>query len=84
MEQGVDRALNDAVDVPVLVPVLNEERHIMQSVAATQRQRFTGRIEPLFVDGGSSDRTRDYSSHLRPWMIASASSITPGGRRRAV
>jgi succinoglycan biosynthesis protein ExoA len=42
----------------VLVPVLNEERHIAATVAAMQRQRFDGRLEFLLVDGGSEDRTR--------------------------
>lgn len=60
----MDPPLNDAVDVSVLVPVLNEERHIRQSVAAMQRQRSAGRIELLFVDGGSSDQTREILESL--------------------
>jgi succinoglycan biosynthesis protein ExoA len=47
------------VDVSVLVPVLNEERHIRQTVAAMQAQRFDGTIELLFADGGCEDRTRE-------------------------
>jgi succinoglycan biosynthesis protein ExoA len=47
------------VDVSVLVPVLNEERHIRETVAAMRAQRFNGRIELLFADGGSEDRTRE-------------------------
>jgi succinoglycan biosynthesis protein ExoA len=46
------------VDASVLVPVLNEERHIRETVAAMQRQRFDGTIEFLFMDGRSEDRTR--------------------------
>jgi succinoglycan biosynthesis protein ExoA len=60
----MDPKLTDAADVSVLVPVLNEERYIAQSVAAMQRQRFPGRIELLFVDGGSSDRTREILESL--------------------
>jgi succinoglycan biosynthesis protein ExoA len=60
----MDPKLSDAADVSVLVPVLNEERYIAQSVAAMQRQRFPGRIELLFVDGGSSDRTREILESL--------------------
>jgi succinoglycan biosynthesis protein ExoA len=48
-----------AVDCSILVPVLNEERYIAETVAAMQRQRFAGRIELLFADGGSRDRTRE-------------------------
>jgi succinoglycan biosynthesis protein ExoA len=47
------------VDVSVLVPVLNEERHIRETVAAMQAQRFDGVVELLFADGGSVDRTRE-------------------------
>ena len=43
----------------MLVPVLNEERHIQETVAAMQAQRFDGSIELLFADGRSSDRTRE-------------------------
>ena len=46
------------VDVSVLIPVLNEERHIRETVAAMQAQRFGGAVELLFADGGSSDSTR--------------------------
>ena len=47
------------VDCSVLVPVLNEERYIEASVAAMRRQRFPGRLEFVFADGGSTDRTRE-------------------------
>jgi len=39
------------VDVSVLVPVFNEERHIREAVAAMQAQAFDGSIELLFADG---------------------------------
>ena len=53
-----------SVDVSVLVPVLNEERHIRESVAAMQAQRFDGTIELLFADGRSDDRTREILEEL--------------------
>jgi glycosyltransferase involved in cell wall biosynthesis len=49
----------ERIDVSVLVPVLNEEQHIRETVAAMQAQRFDGTIELLFADGRSEDRTRD-------------------------
>jgi succinoglycan biosynthesis protein ExoA len=52
------------VDCSVLMPVLDEERHIAASVAAMRRQRFPGRLEFLVVDGGSSDRTRQILAEL--------------------
>lgn len=48
----------DAVDVSVLVPVLNEERYIREAVATMQEQRFPSGLELIFLDGGSHDRTR--------------------------
>jgi len=53
-----DPHTNGRVDVSVLVPVLNEERHIRESVAAMLGQRFDGEIEFLFMDGRSEDRTK--------------------------
>ena len=50
---------NGKVDVSVLVPVLNEERHIRESVEAMVSQRFNGEIEFLFMDGCSDDRTKE-------------------------
>jgi succinoglycan biosynthesis protein ExoA len=46
------------VDVSVLTPVLNEEKHIRATVASMVRQEFDGEIEFLFIDGRSEDRTR--------------------------
>lgn len=48
----------NAVDVSVLVPVLNEEEHIRDSVRAMQSQNFDGELEFLFADGQSTDRTK--------------------------
>jgi glycosyltransferase involved in cell wall biosynthesis len=49
----------DHVDVSVLVPVLDEEHHIRETVATMQSQRFEGTIELLFADGRSRDGTRE-------------------------
>lgn len=50
---------DDHVDISVLVPVLNEEARIEETVAAMQAQRFDGTVELLFADGRSEDRTRE-------------------------
>jgi succinoglycan biosynthesis protein ExoA len=55
---------DDDVDCSVLVPVLNEERYIEASVDAMTRQQFPGRLEFLFADGGSTDRTREILERL--------------------
>jgi succinoglycan biosynthesis protein ExoA len=46
------------VDVSVLVPVLDEARHLPAALAAMCAQRFDGEIEFLLIDGGSRDDTR--------------------------
>jgi glycosyltransferase involved in cell wall biosynthesis len=51
-------AAAERVEASVLVPVLNEERYIRDTVAAMQRQRFDGGVEFLFMDGSSEDRTK--------------------------
>ena len=72
-----------AVDCSVLVPVLNEERYIEQSVAAMQRQRFLGRIEFLFADGGSPTARARFSTSSPAAIRGSGSSTTPTGACQA-
>jgi succinoglycan biosynthesis protein ExoA len=55
-------AAGEPVDVSVLVPTLNEEAYIEDTITELRRQRFNGRIEFLFIDGGSEDRTREIVS----------------------
>ncbi len=54
----------DRVDVSVLVPVLNEERHIRAAAEAMRAQDFAGSAEFLFIDGGSADRTPEILREL--------------------
>lgn len=46
------------VTVTTLTPVLNEERHIRQTVAALQAQDIADESEFIFIDGRSTDQTR--------------------------
>jgi succinoglycan biosynthesis protein ExoA len=52
------------IEVSVLVPVLDEERHIRDAVARMQEQDIDGPVEFIFLDGGSSDRTREILEEL--------------------
>jgi glycosyltransferase involved in cell wall biosynthesis len=61
-ESGSDPAAS--VDCSVLVPVRNEEEHLVQSVAAMRRQRFAGQLEFVIVDDGSGDRTPELLADL--------------------
>lgn len=51
-----DRA---TVDVSVLTPVRNEERNLARVIEAMRAQEFAGEVEFLFIDGRSTDRTRE-------------------------
>ena len=59
------------IDVSVLTPVLNEERHIAATVATMRGQRFDGELEFIFADGRSTDRTRAILEELarEEWRI---------------
>ena len=39
----------------MLIPVLDEERHLLAAVERMRAQVFTGDVELLFIDGGSTD-----------------------------
>jgi cellulose synthase/poly-beta-1,6-N-acetylglucosamine synthase-like glycosyltransferase len=57
-------APDTSVTVSTLTPVLNEERHIRQTVAALQAQDVAGDAEFIFIDGRSTDRTRPILDEL--------------------
>jgi succinoglycan biosynthesis protein ExoA len=68
----------------VLVPVLNEETHIEATVAAMRKQTFSGPIEFLFADGGSTDGTRAILERLaaqddRIRVLDNPRRVTPSG-----
>lgn len=85
----IDRDGGGAVDCSILMPVLDEERHIVASVAAMRRQRFPGRLEFLVVDGGSSDRTPTILAELareepRIRVLENPRRATPSGLNLAL
>lgn len=47
------------INVSTLTPVLNEEQYLRDTVAALQDQDVEGSAEFIFVDGRSTDRTRE-------------------------
>jgi len=49
--------MNQPIDVSVLIPVLNEEAHLHDVARAVLAQELDGRIEFLFIDGGSDDQS---------------------------
>lgn len=55
---------SDPVAASVLVPVLNERRHIDQTASAMLAQRLDEPYEVLFIDGGSTDGTQERLAEL--------------------
>jgi glycosyltransferase involved in cell wall biosynthesis len=51
-------------DLSVLVPTLNEENHVEEAVERIRAQRFDGGLEFLFIDGRSTDGTRQVLERL--------------------
>ena len=43
----------------VIIPALNEEDYIQQSISAARREYTFEEVEVIVVDGGSSDGTPD-------------------------
>lgn len=85
----LDQDGDGTVDCSVLMPVLDEERHIVASVAAMRRQSFPGRLEFLVVDGGSSDRTPAILAELareepRMRVLENPRRATPSGLNLAL
>jgi succinoglycan biosynthesis protein ExoA len=52
------------VRVTTLTPVLNEERHVRETVGALQAQDIAKDAEFIFIDGRSTDRTREILREL--------------------
>ena len=50
--------------VSVLVPVLNEERHLEDALSLMRAQEVPGGLEILCIDGGSEDRSRSILSRV--------------------
>jgi glycosyltransferase involved in cell wall biosynthesis len=54
----------NAPAVSVLVPVLNEERHLEQALALMRAQDVPGGLEILVIDGGSSDASGEIAERV--------------------
>jgi succinoglycan biosynthesis protein ExoA len=75
--------------VSVIMPVLNEERHLSESVAGVLDQRYAGTVEIVLALGPSSDRTGEIAAELaardpRVRTVANPTGRTPNGLNLAV
>lgn len=75
--------------ISVVMPVLNEERHLAEAVAAVLRQDYPAQIEVVLAVGPSRDRTREVAEQLaaadpRITVVDNPSGHTPAALNAAV
>ena len=87
-----DPAPSDAVlppGVSIVVPVLNEERHLADAVAQLLAQRYDGPLEVVLALGPSTDATDEIAASLaaaddRVHLVSNPTGRTPVGLNAAV
>lgn len=75
--------------VSVVMPVVNEERHLRASVARVLDQDYAGAIDVVLAVGPSHDRTREVAEELarhdpRVHVVDNPTGRTPAGLNRAI
>ncbi len=75
--------------VTVVMPVMNEERHLAESVQRILDQDYAGRVDVVIAVGPSRDRTMDVASalatqHPAVSIVENPSGRTPAGLNRAI
>lgn len=88
-EAAVDAPDDVTVDVSVIMPVLNEERHLAEAVAAVLNQDFDGSLEVILALGPSTDKTDEVAAALasndgRVRLVQNPSGRTPVGLNAAL
>ena len=62
--RDMNQVSNGITGVSVVLPILNEERHLRESISAILAQEFTGDFEVILALGPSSDRTTEIANEL--------------------
>ncbi|WP_279240127.1 glycosyltransferase family 2 protein [Streptomyces sp. 891-h] len=75
--------------VSVIMPVLNEERHLRSSVRHILQQRYEGELEVVIALGPSTDRTDEIAAELaaedpRVHTVPNPTGRTPAGLNAAI
>ena len=78
-----------AVSVSVVMPILNEERHLEEAVAAVLAQDHEGPLEVILALGPSRDRTDEIAARLsaadpRVRTVANPTGATPSALNAAI
>ena len=86
-QNGIDRTTWPAVSL--VMPVLNEERHLTDAVRAILAQDYPGELELVLAIGPSKDRTQEIAEKLaaddpRVIVVANPAGRTPRGLNIAV
>jgi len=81
--------MSEYPSVSVVMPVVNEERHLRASVARVLDQDYRGPIDVVLAVGPSRDRTREVAAELargdsRVHVVDNPSGRTPSGLNRAI
>ncbi len=91
MEQSLERHLDQGQwpGVSMILPVLNEERHLVEAIGALLRQDYPGPVEVILALGPSTDQTDEVAELLRESdprvrLVANPSGRTPTGLNLAI
>jgi len=85
----VDLTPDPQPPVSVIMPILNEERHLRDAVAMILAQDYSGPLEVVLALGPSTDRTDEVAGDLaaadpRVHVVANPSGRTPDGLNAAI
>nr|WP_306239062.1 glycosyltransferase family 2 protein [Ornithinimicrobium cryptoxanthini] len=75
--------------VSVIMPILNEERHLAEAVRSVLAQEYAGELEVVLAVGPSQDRTQEVAeelaaTHPRVTLVVNPSGRTPDGLNAAL
>src|SRR3954449_4064082 len=84
-----DPQLHPQPAVSVIMPILNEERHLRDAVAMILAQDYSGPLEVVLALGPSTDRTKEVADEVaaadhRVRVVANPSGRTPDGLNAAI
>ncbi len=60
----MNQVFSELTGISVVLPILNEERHLSQSISAILAQEYSGDFEVILALGPSSDRTNEIAAEL--------------------
>jgi glycosyltransferase involved in cell wall biosynthesis len=83
------RVITDYPGVSVVMPILNEERHLAAAVRRILDQDYPGELQVIMAVGPSRDRTEEIARKLaaadgRLQVVTNPSGRTPSGLNRAI